>query len=207
MKELNLIQRQLKVPKTNDAKNARGGVLYQYRSCEDILEALKAPLADTKCTLTLTDEVMLVGNRFYIKATATLTNEAGETASASAFAREPDTLATMSQPQVTGAASSYARKYALNGLFAIDDTKDADAVQQQAPQQQGAPFPPPQNAQQAADQLSPHDLYCMYAKPAIEQAQTREELIRTYNDYPALQGTPDFMQALTARRKALGIGK
>lgn len=113
------IQKELKAPKNQ--KNNFGN--YNYRSCEDILEAVKPMLGE--CTLTITDEVVLLGDRYYVKATATLFD--GETKmSNSAYAREAETKKGMDESQITGAASSYARKYALNGLFAIDDTKDAD---------------------------------------------------------------------------------
>lgn len=100
---------------------------YYYRSCEDILEAVKPICHINGCVLTITDEVALVGERFYIKATATLVDvETGEKVSNSALARESETKAGMDMAQITGTASSYARKYCLNGLFCIDDTKDAD---------------------------------------------------------------------------------
>lgn len=119
--KLNAIQQKLKAPKNQ--KNAFGG--YNYRSCEDILEAVKPLLGDV--CLTITDEVVQVGDRYYVKATARLfwQNDIIENA---AWAREPDVKKGMDEAQITGATSSYARKYALNGLFAIDDTKDADAT-------------------------------------------------------------------------------
>lgn len=100
---------------------------YYYRSCEDILEAVKPLCYTNGCVLTITDEVVLVGERFYIKAVATLVDiETGEKISNSALARESETKKGMDSSQITGTASSYARKYCLNGLFCIDDTKDAD---------------------------------------------------------------------------------
>lgn len=205
MKELAIIQSALNVPKGQF--NAFGK--YKYRSCEDILAALKPLLKQNDCTLTISDDIMQVGNRFYIKATANLTNSNGEQATVTAFAREEDSKKGMDASQVTGAASSYARKYALNGLFAIDDTKDADAlnVNPQYTQPVQAPFPPPQNAQQASQQLNAAELFQAYAKPAIEQAQTKEELVRIFNDYQVLHGMKEFMSAMTTRKKALGIGK
>jgi len=120
---LNKVQTELKAPKTQE--NKFGG--YKYRSCEDILEALKELEAKHSfCTL-LSDEIMLVANRIYVKATAKFVCEKGEI-SVSAYAREAETKKGMDEAQITGSASSYARKYALNGLFAIDDTKDADAT-------------------------------------------------------------------------------
>ena len=102
---------------------------YSYRSCEDILEAVKPLLDKYKVAIVIKDDIVLVGDRFYVKATATLIDsETGETVEASAFARESADKKGMDASQVTGATSSYARKYALNGLFAIDDNKDADAT-------------------------------------------------------------------------------
>lgn len=121
MKELINIQAGLKAPK--DKYNSFGS--FNYRSCEGILEALKPHLKDESCTLIINDEIMLVGDRYYVKATATLRNSTGESVTATALAREEDKKG-MDAAQVTGAASSYARKYALNGLFAIDDAKDPD---------------------------------------------------------------------------------
>lgn len=122
MKELQSIVQELKAPKSR--KNTFGG--YNYRSCEDILEAVKPLLTKHNCTLLLSDEVLSVGNANYIKATALLFNEERKVAQAYGWAREETAKKGMDAPQMTGTASSYARKYALNGLFCIDDTKDAD---------------------------------------------------------------------------------
>lgn len=124
--QLLVIQTKLNAPK-NQRNNFWG---FNYRSCEDILTAVKPLLEETNTTLTITDAVELVWeSRFYIKATATLyDNETWEEiASTTAFAREQEDKKWMDQSQVTGAASSYARKYALNWLFCIDDNRDADA--------------------------------------------------------------------------------
>lgn len=116
------VQSQLKAPKNQ--RNDFGG--FNYRSCEDILEAVKPLLKAEGLCLTITDDIVMLGDRYYVKATATLTD--GERSLPNqAFAREPEERAKMDGSQVTGSASSYARKYALNGLLAIDDTKDADA--------------------------------------------------------------------------------
>ena len=100
---------------------------YKYRSCEDIVEAVKPVINQLGFYLTLSDEIVEIGGRFYVKATATISNGA-ESYSSVAFAREEESKKGMDGSQVTGASSSYARKYALNGLFAIDDTKDSDAT-------------------------------------------------------------------------------
>jgi hypothetical protein len=115
------IQKELKAPKGQ--YNAFGK--YAYRSCEDILTALKKLLEQTETVLILNDEVVNIGSRYYVKATATLSN-GEETISATAYAREEEIKKGMDGSQITGASSSYARKYALNGLFGIDDTKDSD---------------------------------------------------------------------------------
>ena len=119
---LRSIQCELKAPKGQ--YNSFGK--YSYRSCEDILEAVKPLLDKYKATVYITDEVVSVGDRIYVKATATFVDKDGKEVSVSAFAREPVARKGMDEAQVTGATSSYARKYALNGLFLIDDTKDAD---------------------------------------------------------------------------------
>lgn len=117
------IQSLVKAPKNQVNKFGN----YKYRSCEDIVEAVKSVINPLGYFLTITDEIVMVGDRTYVKATATLSN--GEsTFTASAYAREEEIKKGMDAAQITGAASSYARKYALNGLFAIDDTKDADAT-------------------------------------------------------------------------------
>lgn len=122
MKELITIQTKLKAPKGQ--YNSFGD--YYYRSLEDINEAVKPYLAELNCQLTLSDEMMAIGERYYIKATARLTNEKGEQVEVYGYAREAETKKKMDESQITGTASSYARKYALNGLFCLDDTKDAD---------------------------------------------------------------------------------
>ncbi len=123
LKKLAIIQNNLVAPKNQ--YNAFGK--YKYRSCEDILEGLKPLLKQHNCTVTLEDEVVQLGDRYYIKTKATLTDVAtGESYSCVAYAREEENKKGMDGSQVTGASSSYARKYALNGLFAIDDTKDSD---------------------------------------------------------------------------------
>ena len=123
IKNLVNIQNELKAPKSNF--NSFGK--YRYRSAEDILTAVKPLLAKYSCTMTVSDEVVFIGSRFYIKATVTIMDEEGNTESVSAFAREDESKKGMDGSQITGTASSYARKYALNGMFLIDDTKDADS--------------------------------------------------------------------------------
>ena len=123
MEKLIKIQSELKAPKSN----YNGFGKFRYRSCEDILEAVKPLLAREKCMLTMTDEVVAITDKVYIKTTATIIDLDNKVhCSTSAYARESENKKGMDESQMTGTASSYARKYALNGLFLIDDTKDAD---------------------------------------------------------------------------------
>lgn len=119
--KLNQIQVNLSAKKSK--RNSFGN--YNYRSAEDILEALKPHLKETGCVLNLSDEIVLIGDRIYVKATATL-SYGDESVSAVAFAREPAAKKGADESQITGMASSYSRKYSLCGLFAIDDGVDAD---------------------------------------------------------------------------------
>ena len=123
MKNLIKIQSELKSPKNQ--RNNFGN--YQYRSAEDILEALKPLLKAHNCYLTLSDELVNIGDRYYIKATATIYSEK-QSVSVTAYAREEESKKGMDGSQISGASSSYSRKYSLNGLFLIDDTKDSDAT-------------------------------------------------------------------------------
>lgn len=119
------VQNELKVPKNN--KNTFGN--YKFRNAEDILEALKPLLKKYNATVIITDDVVMVGDRYYIKATVKfIDTETGEMIETSALAREEENKKGMDSSQITGSTSSYARKYALNGLFAIDDTKDSDTT-------------------------------------------------------------------------------
>lgn len=120
---LRCVQRDLKAPKNQ--YNSFGK--YRYRSCEDILEGVKPILQEYGCAIVLSDTIEQIGDRFYVKATATFYDcDTGESVSNTAYARESDDKKGMDASQITGTASSYARKYALNGLLLIDDTKDAD---------------------------------------------------------------------------------
>lgn len=117
------IQQRLNAPKNNHNKFGN----YSYRSCEDILEAVKPLLQETNTALTVNDDLVNIGERYYVKATAVLHDCESEAMIANtAFAREEETKKGMDASQITGSASSYARKYALNGLFCIDDVRDAD---------------------------------------------------------------------------------
>ena len=124
LKRLSALQAELKAPKGQYNKFGN----YSYRSCEDILEAVKPLLVKHNLTLTVSDSIEQIGERFYVKASAIIRDpDSDKMVTATAYAREPLDVKGMSDSQITGAASSYARKYALNGLFLIDDTKDADS--------------------------------------------------------------------------------
>lgn len=120
------VQTELKAPKGQYNNFGK----YKYRSCEDILEALKPVLEKNKLTMYISDDIVVINERYYVKATVYLINseKMGETIQVSALAREEETKKGMDGSQITGASSSYARKYALNGMFAIDDTKDSDST-------------------------------------------------------------------------------
>lgn len=201
MKELIAIQSELKAPKSQF--NKFGG--YKYRKAEDILEAVKPLLNKQKCTLTITDDIVMVGNRIYVKATATIKNEKGEFETTTGWAREEETKKGMDGSQITGASSSYARKYALNGLFAIDDNADSDTTnngQHQAAQQQTQTQQP--TAQQTASpQYHPSDLNEGLAY--LSRCANKDNLIWVVQHYQPLTANPQFMQAVSAKKKELGL--
>lgn len=168
------IQRTLNAPKNQ--YNSFGK--YKYRSCEDILEGVK-PLLNG-LFLSISDEVVLIGDRYYVKATATITD--GDVShTATALAREEESKKGMDSAQVTGATSSYARKYCLNGLFGIDDSKDADTDehknQQQAakPQQQSKPKPSPQDVLKAFTEAAAKKATMAELQEAFKKAWTMLE--------------------------------
>lgn len=150
------IQAELKAPKSQ--YNKFGG--YNYRNCEDILEAVKPLCAKHEIVPLLSDEIVMIGDRFYIKATAKVT-DGKEEITTTAFARESKDKKGMDESQITGSASSYARKYALNGLFCIDDTKDADFMD---------------NSQSGKQQ-----------QPKAQQQPPKETHVKGYDEFVALQ--------------------
>ena len=198
MKELISIQSELKAPKTQ--VNRFGG--YKYRKAEDILEAVKPLLAKQKCTLIITDDVVLIGKRIYVKATATIKNEKGECETTTGWAREEETKKGMDGSQITGASSSYARKYALNGLFAIDDNADSDTTndgQHQASQQQAKT----QVQQPSTPQYHTNDLNEGLAY--LSRCVNKDNLLWVIQTYQPLCSNAQFMQAVSAKRKELGL--
>lgn len=151
------IQSELKAPKNQ--RNSFGG--YNYRSCEDIMEAVKPLLLKNGVVLTVSDDMSVVGNRVYVKATATL-SDGEDFISNSAFAREAEVKKGMDDSQITGATSSYARKYALNGLFCIDDTKDADATNTHGKEPEKTPAQKAQETKQANKEAFENSFNTMY---------------------------------------------
>jgi hypothetical protein len=185
------IQTELKCAKT--LFNKFGG--YYYRSAEAILESLKPLFIKYSCFITINDSIELIGDRFYVKATATLTHiEDGSCISTSAFAREELTKKGQDASQVTGSTSSYARKYALNGLFCIDDTKDSDATNThgQQPKEDEQPKQEPTDLQKAYDEIS--------------NATTVDHLKAIHKKYSNLKDNKNFMAALTNKKSAINNG-
>ncbi|EID9713714.1 ERF family protein [Salmonella enterica] len=178
------IQEHLNAPKNQ--YNSFGK--YKYRSCEDILEGVKPLLKGL--FLSISDEIVLIGDRYYVKATATITD--GENShSASAIAREEENKKGMDAAQVTGATSSYARKYCLNGLFGIDDSKDADTDEHK--QQQNAA--PAKQTKSSPSSPAPEQVLKAFTDAAL-QKNTVEELKQAFaKAWKMLEGTPEQHKA------------
>lgn len=197
------VQGELNVPKEN--VNKFGG--YNYRSCEDILEKAKPLCVSHGLLLTISDDIRMVSDRIYVLATATVTDtESGEQVSVNGFAREPLDKKGSDASQITGAASSYARKYALNGLFCIDDTKDADALNT------SKEYTQPSQQTQAAAQPQPTVKQAVQQKQLVGEAQykgeigacaTMDALMAIWNKYPQLQGDKGFRDAWASRRSQI----
>lgn len=171
--KLMTIQSNLKAPKGQYNNFGK----YKYRSCEDILESVKPLLSQHDCALVITDDIVMLGERIYVKATAKLIS-GSEHIESSAFAREEDTKKGMDSSQVTGAASSYARKYALNGLFCIDDTKDSDTTN-------------------TGQETSERDKAIKEAK----SAKTMKELESVWNKYTSLKTDAAFKSLIRELKK------
>lgn len=192
MKELIRIQNELKAPKGQ--YNSFGK--YSYRSCEDILEAVKPLLSSCDCILTLSDEITLVGERYYVKATAILLNGAGDKVEVTAYAREEEDKKGMDGSQITGAASSYARKYALNGLFCIDDNKDSDTTNTEAKSKKSAPVKAEATHTNADLELAVQEM---------KEAKTVEDLQGVWIRWRAFQSNAEFMKLKDAKKKELAV--
>lgn len=189
MKELIEIQSRLKTPKSK--YNSFGK--YNYRSLEDILEAVKPLLKELGCTLVIHDEIAMMGDWHYIKAVAELKNSEGEIVTGEGFAREDPTKSGMSMGQITGSNSSYARKYALNGLFLIDDTKDPDTDE----------YKVESDAKAKKDAKDSEKQRSSLAKkfPDVFMAMTKDALMEVYKSHSDLHGDADFMLAMSTRKK------
>ena len=168
------VQTKLNAPKSN--YNSFGK--YSYRSAEDILEAVKPLNAEQGLLLTLTDEPILTGEWHYIKATATIT-DGNESHTVTAYARESENKKGMDASQVTGATSSYARKYALNGLYLIDDTKDADTDEYQNKTQSYQTQGKPPNRSLSDAQVK--RLYAIAKSVNVTAEQVKKIIMRDYN--------------------------
>ena len=174
MEELLKIQQELNAPKNQ--YNSFGK--YNYRSCEDILAAVKPLLKEVNCTLTLSDDVSQIANRVYVTATATLTNAEGKQVIVKASAREDEVKKGMDGAQITGSASSYARKYALNGLFCIDDVKDPDATNDHGKGEQ--------SASKSAAQSKGNAQTSVYTGAQLQRALAELETITSEAQFSAL---------------------
>lgn len=171
------IQAELKAPKNQYNEFGK----YHYRSCEDILEGLKPLLKKYKATLTISDEIVQIGNRYYVKSTATLIDAENEVnfldgqgvISVSAYAREDEQKKGMDLSQLTGSTSSYARKYALNGLFAIDDTKDSDATNKHGKEDE-------KNKSQLSDAQIKR-LYAIAYSVGYDSEKVKEHVMKKFN--------------------------
>lgn len=197
--QLAKIQSEVKAPKGQF--NSFGK--YKYRSAEDILESVKPIVNPLGFSITLSDEIIAMDGRFYIKATATLTN-GKETFSATGFAREEESKKGMDGSQVTGASSSYARKYALNGLFALDDTKDSDATnthgQESKPAQAFAPKPA-QAPKPVEPQIAISAQELGELKRLLDECSAVEHLTEIWNDIDDSFKTLPAIKDLFSKRK------
>lgn len=188
--QLSIIQNKVKAPKGQF--NSFGK--YHYRSAEDILEAVKQVVNPMGYSITISDTIINVGDRYYIKATATLSN-GKETWSTDGYAREEESKKGMDGSQVTGASSSYARKYALNGLFALDDTKDSDATNTHGKE-------PAKEAPKPSVSISAAELG--EVKKLLDECQTMETLKEIWDDIEdQYQALPIIKELFTNRKKQL----
>lgn len=172
IQKLAKIQQELKAPKNQYNKFGN----YKYRNCEDILEALKPLLGE--CVLTISDEVVQIGDRYYVKARAEFADDGKVTISSIAYARESEDKKGMDSAQITGAASSYARKYALNGLFAIDDTQDADSKDNETVKKE---LPTQQRTSIFISEKQIKMIYALAGSLKISEEDLHSELERRYN--------------------------
>lgn len=202
MKRIIEIQSELKAPKNQ--YNSFGK--YKYRSCEDILESVKPLLKKHNLLLTINDSIEMIGTRFYVRATATIYDETGKKLiETSAQAREEENKKGMDASQVTGATSSYARKYALNGLFAIDDAKDADFTNKHGKDEPPAPpskptLPPKPPAKPQAEPKN-NDVDIYNALSACTSVSDVELIWKKYSN--KVQNKEEFINACAMRKSAI----
>lgn len=189
MEELINIQNELKAPK--NLYNTFGK--YHYRNAEGIMEAVKPLLKKYNCYLTLCDDIHMIGERYYLRATATIINKDGKSVVVTALAREDESKKGLDGAQLTGSTSSYARKYALNGLFLIDDTKDADTDEYKAEADSRA----------KREKIDAENQRAALAQkfPDVFAAKTKDELMVVFNNHADLQGDSEFMLAMSTRKK------
>lgn len=190
--KLRYIQVNLNAPK--NAVNKFGG--YQYRKAEDILAAVKPYLNELNLVLTINTEVQFIGSHYYFVCTASIT-DSSNTISAKALAREDESQKGMNSSQLSGSCTSYAKKYALGNLFAIDDEKDADTNEfHQQTQQPSAPHQQQPSSSSANEQIA-------IALQEINAAKDRTELTRIWNAYPHLREYPAFKTPIEIKSKQL----
>jgi hypothetical protein len=175
-KQLREVQSELKAPKSQ--YNSFGK--YKYRNAEDILEAVKPLLSKHGLTLTLSDDINIIGDRYYVRAEVVVSNDDGEMIPVVAFAREEENKKGMDGSQVTGASSSYARKYALNGMFCIDDTKDSDTTNTHDDKAQSKA--PAKKASDSEEEASIMDKAIAYMKSQNDRNKAYETVMKHYGD-------------------------
>jgi len=196
LKRILAVQAQLVAPKSQ--YNSFGK--YKYRRAEDILEALKPLLKQQELTLLITDEPFFIEGRFYIKATASV-YYGDESVSVVAYAREGDTKSGMDPAQITGATSSYARKYALGGLFCIDDNADPDVTNTH-----GVEEPQDDGKKKAANKtkvIAPA-VTLQGALSALKSAKTKQDLDAIWDGFHLFQNDPNFLDAINKRFAEIG---
>lgn len=200
-KKLSIIQEKLKAPKNQ--YNSFGK--YNYRSCEDILEGLKPYLRDLGLVLNIFDDIEVKGNRYYIKATAKLIDvETSEFIESYAYAREAENKKGMDSAQVTGATSSYARKYALNGLFAIDDTKDSDYYNNEETIQNSKPKQAKKQVKNTPRKLADEktvlieNMFDTAKQAGLELMKVKERMASEYQKTSTADLTEDEIMEITA---------
>lgn len=189
-KRILAVQAAIVAPKTQF--NAFGK--YKYRRAEDILEALKPLLKANELTISISDEPVFIEGRFYIKATVTVYH-GDESHSVTAYAREGETKSGMDPAQITGATSSYARKYALGGMFCIDDNDDPDVTNTHGQLSDGEETKGAKKGPQKADKEATPTAMLDDAIKAVYAAKNRRELNKIWNDNAAYQNNPDFLKA------------